>query len=335
MVNASLPLVQRLALTADLAVAATHASASPSIPLLGATTYPEGVALDHRSGILYVGSDDDGSLQAIEHGVARVFQPAGTDGRTETLGLKVDEARDRLWVVTPAAVYVYQLADGLLLKRADLASVATVATPGLNDLALAADGTAYVTDSFNPLLLKIDGATLTLSVFRDLAGRIPYGQQNDFRYNLNGIVVAPDGRALLAVKTNEGTLWRISLETDDIAPVALTEPVTKGDGLVWGEGDALYVLRNFESKISKIDFAGDASGPRTVTTLTTEGLDVPTTAVFVATPEPHLVVVNSQFGKDPPSLPFHLVEVPLLGAMASSSATSPGEVTERRRNDTP
>ena len=119
------------------------------------------------------------------------------------------------------------------------------------------------------------------------------------------------GQSLLAVKTNDGTLWRISLVDDGVAEVKLAEPVTKGDGLVLALGD-LFVVRNFENRISRIDLGlGSDEAPRPVITWSPEDLNVPTTAVFVPGRNPSLMLVNSQFGKDPPSLPFSLVTVPI------------------------
>ena len=274
-----------------------------SIPLIGDALYPESIALDARDGALYVGSNRDGSVQRVKSGVAHAYQAAGRDGREEALGVKVDDARDRLWVVSPSAVYVYKMKSDQLLAKVELASIIQVPNPGLNDLVIDGEGNAYVAESFHPLLLKIDGRDFRATKFRDLSA-IPYGTQGDFKYNLNGIILARDGKSLIAVKTNEGTLWRIRLDSDAVTPIALTEPLTKGDGLVWGERDVLYAIRNFENKISKVDFSkGSDDQARAVTSWTSPELAVPTSAAYVAG---KLIVVNSQFGKSPAALPFRL-----------------------------
>src|SRR5437868_3007059 len=87
------------------------------IPLLGTSLFPESITLDSRTGALYIGSNGDGSIQIAEKNQARVFQPPGTDGRTEALGVKVDPARDRLWVLDGANVYVYFVSKNTLIKK--------------------------------------------------------------------------------------------------------------------------------------------------------------------------------------------------------------------------
>ena len=281
-----------------------------SYTLIGNALYPEGIAYLSSTDTFFVGSAADGSLQTVTNGVAASWQAAGTDGRTETLGIKIDEGRDRIWLAGDGAVFVYKLSTNVLLKKLPLAAVVTVENAALNDIALTADGSAYITDSFNPHLLRVDGASLEMTVFRQLTA-IPYGRQNNFRYNLNGIVPAPDGRSLISVKTNDGTLWRISLFDSSVTQIQLTEPVTKGDGLVWGPDSHLYVIRNFENRVSRIDMGrGCDSEARQVNTVEPANLNIPTTGVFLAAP-PRLVIVNSQFGKEPPSLPFTLSEIPI------------------------
>lgn len=296
---------------------------SSTLALLGTATYPEGVAVDPRTGNLFVGSNGDGSIQVIHEGVAREFQPAGADGRSGALGIKVDAQRDRLWVAAGDAVYIYDISRNALLKKLPLADLATTDRAALNDIALTEDGSAYVTDSFNPIVLKVDGRSLEMTVFKNVADKIPYGRQNDFPYNLNGIVVGSN-QTLISVKTNDGTLWRIGLFTEDVHEIKLAEPVTKGDGLVLVSG-ILFVIRNFENKISRIDLnRGSDDQPRAVETFSPEGLQVPTTAAYLGPKADALGVVNSQFDKDVPVLPFHVLVLPLNELSSVSSAHPSG-----------
>lgn len=305
--------IKRLVFTAfSLFLGDAVLQAASHIPLLGQELYPEGIAVDQRTGRIYVGSAGDGSIQVVENGVAQMYQPAGTDGRTSALGVKVDEAHDRLLVVDGAAIYVYSIAKTQLLKKTTLSTILTVEQSALNDMAIDALGNVYITDSFNPYILKMNGSALDLEIFCDLTGEIPYGQQNGFPYNLNGILLSADQQQLITVKTNDGTLWKIDISSKDVKQIMLSEPVTKGDGLVWGPHHEVYIMRNYENKISRIDFNNlKEDRPALVETFTDEGLHTPTTAVYLANPIPHLTIVNSQFGQDPLQLPFDLLELPL------------------------
>jgi sugar lactone lactonase YvrE len=72
----------------------------------------------------------------------------------------------------------------------------------INDVAVTGS-TAYFTDSMRSAIYAVDINRLTV---RTIAlPDIP----NDTGFNLNGIVATPDQRALLAVQTNTGKLWRI------------------------------------------------------------------------------------------------------------------------------
>lgn len=145
-----------------------------------------------------------------------------------------------------------------------------------------------------------------MEVFADVSV-IPYGKQNNLPYNLNGIVMSPDQKSLIAVKTNDGSLWKIALKDRAVEKIALTEAVSTGDGLVWGKNNQLFVIRNFENKISVVDF-NSSTELKAVKTYTPKNVLIPTGAAFVDGVHPSLTVVNSQFGAQKPVLPFTLTQ---------------------------
>lgn len=293
-----------LAMTA----AGTSLAGESNVALLGDKLFPEGIAYDARTKTYYVGSAADGAIQIITNGAASAFQPAGTDGRVKALGINVDADRDRLFIAAADTVYIYKISTNTLLRKLALKDLVAVEKSALNDLAIDGAGNAYVTDSFNPHVLRIDGVTLDMTVFADVSA-IPYGNQNEMPYNLNGIVLTRDHKALILVKTNDGTLWRLDLKNKKVREIALSEPVLKGDGLVWGKGNTLYVIRNFVNKISAITLRN--RGISKVRDLVVSNVKVPTTAVFVGGKRPHLMIVNSQFDTETPVLPFSLTKIEL------------------------
>jgi sugar lactone lactonase YvrE len=119
---------------------------------------PEGIACDPRTWTFYLGSFRKAKILAVSlDGRPRTFVPEGADGLQAVLGLRVDQARDRLWACTSTAP---QLAPGRAapapgvtgLMAWDLGTGRNVfrwlrpkrgTLDAFNDLTLAADGTVY------------------------------------------------------------------------------------------------------------------------------------------------------------------------------------------------
>ncbi|MCE0447366.1 hypothetical protein LT493_33275 [Streptomyces tricolor] len=148
--------------------AATGPRVTTAFTLPGDRVYPEGIALDRRTGDVYVGSFTTGEIYRAAAGrrSAEVFLPAGTDGRTTANGLKVDRA-GRLWVIDhTTGIDVYDPRDRSLLARFGLPD----GSGGfLNDLVITADGTVYATDSLRPLIYRVTPAETA----RARGGRLP------------------------------------------------------------------------------------------------------------------------------------------------------------------
>ncbi|AVT14240.1 superoxide dismutase family protein [Paracidovorax avenae] len=278
----------------------------------GANAYPEGIAVDPRTGIAYVGSSTEGHLYRIARGTQKAerFQLGGSPGRQAALGMKVD-GNGRLWVAGGATDTVAVV---------DLQSAATLAViegpkdgqAFLNDIALAPQH-AYVTDSFRPVLWRIataPGAPAALEPWLDLRNTPIRYQPNQM--NLNGIVASEDGRRLLAVQHATGQLWRIDTATRDVAEVRLEGgDLRNGDGLVLaGPGD-LYVMRNANNELVRVALASDWSSGRIVQRLRDPRLKYPTTAALHGSA---LLVVNGQLDRQkapPPLLPFDVLRIAL------------------------
>ncbi|WP_256856662.1 superoxide dismutase family protein [Variovorax sp. KK3] len=281
--------------------------------LEGSHVFPEGIAIDPRSGTAFVGSSSNGDLFRIERGAAKaeLVQVGGAVGRQGAFGMKFD-AMGRLWVAggpngTLAAVDV---GNGTTL--------AVVKAPQdrprfLNDLVIAQDGTAYVTDSFQPVIYRMRttaGAPASLEPWLDLA-------QTPIRYlpnqiNLNGIVASADGRHLLSIQLATGQLWRIDTQSKAVTQVRIDGgELRDGDGLVLTGANELYVVRNAHHELVRVRLSADWSSGRIEQRLTDSRLRYPTTA---AVSSGGLMVVNGQLDrqKNPPVLlPFDVVTMEL------------------------
>jgi hypothetical protein len=187
--------------------------------------HPEGVAYDPTRGAFLVTS--------LRHGTVSAVQP---DGSAETLvkdpdlistiGIRVDVARNRLLVVNAdpgtgvatgtatvrrtAGLGIYDLRTGQRIRYVDLAKVAGDGGEHFgNDVAVAPDGTAYVTDSFAPIVYRIPARGPASVLLRDerLSGGAGFGA--------NGIVWSDDH--LVIGNYADGTLWRVA-DSDPAKP---------------------------------------------------------------------------------------------------------------------
>src|SRR6185295_19054703 len=96
----------------------------------------------------------------------------------------------------------------------------------LNDVAVAADGTLYVTDSAAGSIYRMRPGEKQLALF---------GTASAAR-GANGIAVAPDGTVYVTLSTGIG---RVDPRDGRLARLAQPDSATTGgiDGLYWHEGD--------------------------------------------------------------------------------------------------
>ncbi len=270
--------------------------AATTITVPGNAVFPEGIAA--KGEWIYTGSSRDGTIfRAPRRGTAAVqLAPPGVDGRTAALGMKIDK-NGHLLVAGGATGKVFVLDRETGATLGVFANTGVYAPGGptfLNDLAIAKNGDAYVTDSFAAVIYRIPAAALAaptttgvLEGWLTLAGT-PIVYQNGF--NLNGIVARK--KYLLTVQTNTGKLFRIKIKTKRIAEITVRGTnLTGGDGLILDD-ERLYVVHTGVVDILKLKHSLRSAKLRT--TITDPSFDSPTTA---ALHKGRLYVVNSQFGR--------------------------------------
>ncbi|MFC0496044.1 hypothetical protein ACFFKE_14330 [Streptomyces mutabilis] len=334
----ALAAVTALALTATGSQAATGSgTAAARLPdhyvIPGEKAFLTGVAYDPRSGHYYVGSAQDGTLYRghVRKPTARVWSPDGRDGRSFTAGMTID-GEGRLYVNGggTGTLRVYDTATGILLTTQHGAKGGFV-----NDVTVAADGTAYVTDSFKPVVYRLtedERGRWKLEHWLDVAASgIDWvaGQ-----HNLNGIVAVGTGR-LLAVQSNTGKLWRIDRSTGRTAEVDLGgRTLVNGDALAWRDGRLyvtqgnLYADPGAQPQVAVVEMDDDLAHGRFVDRLVPpDGLLHPSAAAL--TDHDRLLVVNSQYnrwvaGLPPESLPFTVSSLPLDQGTAAREPHTPG-----------
>lgn len=275
--------------------------------LPGGKVFPESICVDPATFDAFTGSLADGTLYRLPaDGAVEVWSAGGEGGRGSVAGVKVD-GRGRLWAAGgyEGVLWVYDLAARALLARMD-----TRTRPScVNDIAFGPDGEAYVTDSLIPALFRADGDPVTLRPWVDLAAQgVPWPEG----LNLNGIVLTPDRRHLVACQTNLGRFWRVEIATGTVREVFLDGgPLQHCDGLAIC-GSVLYVAVNARNRIAVVELAADGATGR-VKRLCGSGAFAFPTAVAVRGSQ--LLVVNAQLDKmsGHPVLPFTAVALEQKG----------------------
>jgi sugar lactone lactonase YvrE len=264
---AMLAIVTLFTLAADSNAQETLQPYAPAILhtfLDSANVYPESVTVDQSSGTFFVGSVKEGTIYKgkIARPGLEVFSPGGADGRSIATGMFF--ANSRLVVVgrQTGLIFVYNTKDGRLISKLD--NGLRTGQTFLNDTTFAPDGSAYVTDSVNPVLyrlaptrtgqyelqefLKFEGTPLTYVNAPGAEG-----------INVNGIVATSDGRYLIIGKRNENTLFRVDLKSREIIPVNMPAGMLNTPDGLFLQGNTLYVAQNLPKSITVVKLSSDFS----------------------------------------------------------------------------
>ncbi len=192
---------------------------------------PEGVEYDPIRGGFLFGSLSQGTIHHIDaEGNVTVFAEA--EGMTTSVGIHVDALNNRLLVANTsfvtrdlASLFAFDLETGELVYTVDMSDLytETETTNFANDVTADADGNAYVTDSFSPVIYKVTPeGEASIFAQSDLLAAPGFG--------LNGIDIHPDGYLLAAV-AGSGAVYKILLD-DPTTITAVTLPYPIGiDGM--------------------------------------------------------------------------------------------------------
>jgi sugar lactone lactonase YvrE len=231
-----------LASCGAVAANAPSANAPSSIALPGERVFPENIAAS-RDGTLYVGSVGSGGIYRVEpHGTqAKLWIKPGTFGTHSIFGVLADDRTNTLWVcsndLTARGVTVSG-SDGVsALKGFDLKSGEGRISAELptkpstcNDITIGPDGSAYVSNTSAPQILRLAPGARKLEVwFTDPSLQPASGS------GLDGLAFGPDGN-LYVDRFTPGDLYRINVENGKAAgftklttsrPLALTDAIRR------------------------------------------------------------------------------------------------------------
>jgi sugar lactone lactonase YvrE len=259
--------------------------------------FPESLARA-SDGTLFAGSVVVGTIVRIPPGgaAAEPFVAAGTGGLMSVEGLHVDDVNGLLYACsadlgvartpkTETALLAFDLGSGLLRGRWPLPDGGFC-----NDIAPAADGRLYLSDTLKPRVLRFDprAGLIETWAWHPLLGGAAF--------NGNGIIV--DGAALYLTTFSDGRLLRVPIGADGRAgtpeQVILPRPLAGADALRRLGPDQLLLFENDISggngRVTRIDVDGDHAR----LTVLAEGLAEPTSGVVAGN---QVIVLPSQFRK--------------------------------------
>jgi hypothetical protein len=232
--------------------------------------FPESLTSD-AAGNIYIGSSAKGLVYRGLPGAdkAMAFIPAGASGLQHVYGVLADERRHTLWVCSTddaahadTSLMAFTLPAGKFKARCPF--------PGggmCNDIAIAPDGAAFVSDTVQGRILRLAPGAAALS---------EYAAGPDLQ-SVDGLVFTRDGK--LYVNTySSSRLIRLdgAAGKATVTPIATSQPLKNPDGMrLAPNGDILLV--EGQGHLDRVTMHGDSAA----ITVLDEGLNVPVAVTVV------------------------------------------------------
>jgi sugar lactone lactonase YvrE len=289
--------------------AAVRAADRAEITFAEGRIFPESLT-STRNGDLYFGSLGQDSVYRATSKVsqATTWIKSKSNGLMTVLGVLADEKAGLLWVCASAsggrngAPYVGETAlKAFSLK--DASFKASYAFPGnglCNDIAVAADGTVYATDTIQARVLRLKKGATALDVWASDAMLLA---------TADGLALLADGN-LYVNSVGQGTLLRIDVNKDGaagkITKLETSRPLMQPDGMR-SVGSRTMLLVEGAGRLDEVTINGDKAEIKVLK----EGLTGPT-AVTLAGGTAYVaeakLALRNDATKDPG--PFRAVGIP-------------------------
>ncbi len=258
---------------------AVPAATRPSVTIEDTGVFPESLTAA-ADGTLYMGSWKGVIYRALPKQTKATawISPTAQNGLLSVLGVLADDRRGVLWVCSvpaptrepPApgvtALMAFDLKNGQQKLNLPFPSPASVC----NDITLAKDGKAYVSDTPNGRIFRIGPKAGELELFAE-----------DLQFKgIDGIAFSGDGSLYInSVSTNK--LWRIVIGKDGkmgaVTELTPSQALHGPDGMRLLSGNRFLLAENSAGRLDEMDVAGDTA---TIKVLR-EGLQTPTSAIRV------------------------------------------------------
>jgi sugar lactone lactonase YvrE len=232
----------------------TATAQRPQILIDDTRVFPESLT-STANGTIIIGSLEHGTIYRVTPGASKAVAwiPAGTDGLTRTLGVFANDAANVLWACTndpdpngtKAELKAFNLKTG--------APKASYPFPGggvCNDIAVARNGTLYVTDTRGGRILSLPRGATSLTV---------WGADDKWK-GIDGIAVMRNG-AILFNNVRQNQLARVDMKADGTAGNAtfleLSQPIDGPDGMRALPDGRFILAENRGGKIDIVTVDGD------------------------------------------------------------------------------
>ncbi len=256
---------------------AQSADAPADIAIAGERVFPESIASD-AAGNIYVGSNG-GTIYRAAAGSREATPwvvPSAANGLKSLLGVFADDKRRVLWTCSNPNLFAQPRETGTSsLKAFDLATGALAAShdfpegepAACNDIAVAADGTVYATETAGGRIFALRPGADGLSLFAEGAELV----------GVDGIAFAGDG-TLYINNVRQNLVQRVDLANGAYAgltDLTLSEPVNGPDGLRALGGNRFLQAEGPGGRVAIVEVEGDSA---TVTPVRTDLQSSPGTA---------------------------------------------------------
>jgi sugar lactone lactonase YvrE len=315
------PFLLAIASSCAIAMAAGETACAADVVVPGTTDFPESMSAS-SDGTLFFSSFGNGRIWRAKPGEAQAseFIKTGSNGLASALGVLPDEKSNTLYVCSDdlsGAGIKIPGATATSLKLFDLktgeakGSIPTPGSPTLcNDIVVANDGTAFVTDSFSGQILRLKPGAKEFEVWsQDPRWKV------EGKAQLDGIAILPDGAVYANIFEGAG-LYRVAMNADGtagkITKLQTSRPLYHSDGLrAFGPNKLIMVEGETKGNLDLITVDGDNANIETIK----DGFDGPVSLAQVGdqiyvldVPLRYLLGQEAKDKKTPP--PFKASAVP-------------------------
>lgn len=192
-------------------------------------------------------------------------------GERDALRIRLDAARNRLWVLGIDDVRVYDTKKKQLARRIALPGWSVGLSVCMPDLALDRSGSAFISSNIQPRLWRIDAES-----FEVKAHEISLHEREMWDTGFGAIVFGADG-TLFALTSSAGSLWKIAIDKARARMIRLDVPVFKVCALAMpaesrpGPGYAVTTLCIDRDGSRRIEITSDLARGRVVNTPCNDG----------------------------------------------------------------